>query len=46
MGWRPKVSSLHHHRPDLRYLDGFAATVLLRGRRTVELGPKASKGLK
>jgi hypothetical protein len=36
-------SSLHHHRSDPRYLDGFAAAILLSARRLVELGLKVRK---
>jgi hypothetical protein len=43
MGGRFKGSSLHHRRSTLRYLDGFAAAILLTGRRLVYLGLKAKK---
>jgi hypothetical protein len=39
MGGRFKGSSLHHHRSDLRHLDGFAAAILLGG-GLVEIGLK------
>jgi hypothetical protein len=35
-------SSLHHHRSDPRYLDGFAAAILLSG-RLVEIDLKVKK---
>jgi hypothetical protein len=35
MAGRPEGSGLHHHRFDLRYLDGFATAILLSARRKV-----------
>jgi hypothetical protein len=43
MGCRFKGSSLHHRRSDPRYLDSFAAAVLLSGRHMVEIWLKVKK---